>query len=976
MFNKIFSKFQNLDRRNLLVAILVSIFFLFIISSTLIVLLTDYWWFQSLGYGSIWSKVIGSKVTLFLVFSIIGSLIIWVNLFLVDKSAPAIDSVTFASDSLASRYNAIILPRIKVVRVLVSAVVGMFVGSEALNQWQSWMLFRNGGTWGVSDPVFGKDVGFYVFKLPFYSFIVGWLVLVLILSAMLSIGAYFLNGSLNPALRSFRNLSSYVNIKLHACAFFAVFAAINAVQYYLMRFDTLQSDRGGYRGASATDIIVRLPGLRLLIVVAVISMVLFVLNTRRKGWGFSLIAFSLWGISHFIVLVLAPSIYQRLRVDPVRSVKEAPYVASNIEFTRLAYGLDKIDTRSLDYKPGISSENASKAEEVLKRVPLVDPSRADDEFNNNQTVREFYSFDGLLDVGRYDIGGEQLPVVLATRNLNLDRVPNNWEDRHVLNTHGYGVVVAASYEQQDQVRESGGEVHPLDYKIKGLGVEETTVDSDFSENYSEKPQIYYSEGFDDYSVIGATRDEIDYQSQGNKSVETRYDGLGGVRIDSLFRRAAFSIRFGEIDPLISSSLTSESKVLFNRDIRSRVKNVAPFLTIDSDPYPVVSDGRVFWLLDAYTTTDHYPYSSATNNSVEARLNSKVGYNYIRNSVKVVIDAYDGTVDLYTFDESDPMLKAWDNAFPDLFKDKNDFPDALLPHIRYPQDMFISQTNMWTRYVIDDPKVFIQGDTAWSIANEPSNAPVGEEDSSETVDVSKSAMRPYYIYNQVPSNGSEQPEYEYVLQRYFAPKNSDSGDRAKHLTAVMMARSDIDNYGELVLVNVPSGEVQTPDIVDTEIRKLAPLTEYKKQRQGNKVDFGEMNLLFAGDNILYVRSVYAESGGSGNIPELVRVVAATGDIRRSMGETINEAVNGLIDSKPLSEASESNEIVSEEIASNPDTILTPVDDPETVLDALEKANGLLAQADSAELSGDVEGAAKLRAEASAALEKGLDLIGGG
>jgi len=975
----ILKKITQLDKRTFLIAGLCCFFVISLTGSEITDLVTDYWWFDSLNLSSIWTKIFWTKAFLVAIFSLLAGFLVWINLYVVDRFSNNSLTTTFSDDDyLLQKYREIIVPRIGLFRICISTFVGLIAGANALPKWQSWLLFRNGESWGIADPIFGKDSGFYVFKLPFYLFLNDWVFLVLLLALLLSLFGYFLNGSLNPSIRKLKMGSllpvKAFPIKVHLSVMLGLLALTRAVGYYLDRFGLLLSANGGFRGMGATDSLVRLPGLQLLILVSLVAVVLMVFNIKKPGWGFAIIGLSVWGLSHIVILGLLPAAYQRLRVDPVKSVKESEFIAHNIEFTRFAFGLDQIETRDFDFKPGLTSENAKESEKLFRKVPLVDPKRADDEFNNNQTVRGFFSFDGLLDVDRYEIGGESLPVVISSRNLEAGLVPNNWEDQHVLNTHGYGVVVAAAYEKDNLAASSAGEVaHPLDYQIEGLGVEETIVDEDFPENYSDAPQIYYSEGTDEYAVVGADRDEIDYQSRTNESVETRYSGSGGVKIDSFIRKLFFASKFRAIDPLISSSITDESKVLFNRDIRSRIKEIAPFLEIDSDPYPVVSDGKIFWITDAYTVTNFYPYSSSSPGALNPSVVDQ--FNYVRNSVKVVVDAYNGTVDLYAFDESDPLLKAWSKAFPDLFKAKDLFPENLLPHIRYPKDIFNVQTSMWTRYVVEDAKVFIQGDTAWSIANEPSTDPVGEE---RPASASSQPMKSQYLFNSVPNVDKTISEPEYVLQRFFAPKNSNSSDRAKHLTAVMMARSDPENYGELVLVNIPSGQVQTPDIVDTEIRKLASLTEYKKQRQGNTVDFGQMNLLFAGENIVYVRSVYAESGGSGNIPELVRMVVATGDIKKAMDDTLNGAIGKITNvsttAQPVAEPEDIDdtpEDIPENNIGTPDTSSKP----SSVIDALEKADQLLSKANAAENTGDLELAADLRKQAESALQDGIDLIGG-
>ena len=990
--------FTGTDKSRLFVFVFAAILILLSSASGISRLVTDFWWFQSVDYASIWSSILLTQVVLGLVFVVLAIAIVAVNLYIAQRIAPT-SLAGDLSDYLTKRFTEI-LERSKLLVIGgVAGLVGLVSGSQAASEWQSWILFTNGSSWGVEDPILNRDIGFYVFDLPFITFVNDWLFWLLMVTTLLTVGVYFLGGAFNPAIRKMTLVDSS-KLKLHISLLAVALVLVRAVGYFLDRFELLYSDFGGFRGILSTDNQIRLPGLVLMILIAVVAAVFLILNIRRKGWGFAAIALGLWGLSHIAVLGILPNIYQRLRVDPVRSTREAAFVEHNIAFTRLAYGLDEIDERVVDFQPGLTASNADATEAVFESVPVVDPDRAVDEFTINQTVRGSFEFDDTLDIDRYEIDGELRPVVIAARELDLGAVPDNWEDRSIVNTHGYGVVAAAAHEQPDNVEGVGlEESQPLDFQLEGLGLEETVVDDRFPENFNERPQVYFSPNLNGYAVIGAERDEVDFQSADNTSVEFRYDGEGGVGIDGLFSRLAFSLRFAELDPLISGSLTGESRVLLNRDIVDRARAIAPFLAYDSDPYPVVDDGRIVWILDAYTVSNDFPYSTQAQTTLGGAADLSGGYNYVRNSVKVVVDSFEGSVDFYNFDEEDPLLQAWSSAFGDLLKPSSELSEGLRAHVRYPRDIFTVQTDMWADYVIDDPQVFIQGDTSWSIANEPSNSPVGSEDA----DVLGAAgpMAAQYTFNRVPSvDGVVEPENEFVIQRLFAPRNSND-DRARNLTGVMMARSDGDAYGDLVLVRLPSGQVQTPDIVDTEIRKLASLTVYNREREGNTIDFGEMHLVFAEDNVVFVRSVYAEIPGSGNVPELVRVVASTGDTQRAMGSTLEEAIELLVgigegevveldvdeNGNVIEPAETPDELATPDIDDDDDPVVVPdtdddddaddapVTQPGSVTDFLRQAEDLLEEADEAEADGDADLAAELRAEANDAISSSLDLLGG-
>ncbi len=996
MLTKIKSYFSGADKSRVFVFVFAALLIILSSASGISRLITDFWWFSSIEYESIWSSILLTQILLGVVFVILAIAVVATNLYIAQRIAPT-SLAGDLSDYLTKRFTEI-LERSKLLVIGgIAALVGLVSGSQAASEWQSWILFTNGSDWGVEDPILNTDVGFYVFDLPFITFVNDWLFWLLMVTTLLTLGVYFLGGAFNPAIRKMTLVNSS-KLKLHISLLAIGLVLVRAVGYFLDRFELLYSDFGGFRGVLATDSTIRLPGLRLMILIAIAAAVFLALNIRRKGWGFAAIALGLWGLSHIAILGILPNVYQRLRVDPVRSTREAAFVEHNIEFTRLAYGLDNIDERVVDFEPGLSEANADAAQPVFESVPLVDPARAFDEFNINQTIRSFYNFDEPLDVDRYEINGELRPVVIAARELDLSEVEPNWEDQSILNTHGYGAVVAAAHEQPDNVEGTGlEESQPLDFQVEGLGLEETIIDDGFSENFNERPQVYFSPDLNGYAVIGADRDEIDFQASDNESRLFRYDGEAGVNINSLFSRLAFSLRFAELDPLVSGSLTDESRVLLNRDIVDRARAIAPFLAFDSDPYPVIDQGRIFWILDAYTITNDFPYSTQASTSLNGAADLSGGYNYVRNSVKVVVDSFDGTVDFYNFDEEDPLLAAWSSAFGDLLKPSSELSEDLRAHIRYPRDIFTAQTDMWADYVIDNPQVFIQGDTSWSIANEPSNSPVGESEAE--VVVSSGAMIPQYTFNTVP--GADEPENEFILQRLFAPR-SGNNERARNLTAVMMARNDGDNYGDLVLVRLPSGQVQTPDIVDTEIRKLASLTDYKRQREGNTIDFGEMHLVFAEENVVYVRSVYAETfGDSGNVPELVRVVASTGDTQRALGSTLEEAVDLLVaidageidqedvdaDGNVIESAEEPEELATPDVDEDVDNV-DDADDgnvatpdvgqdaqPGSVTDFLRQAEELLEQAEAAEADGDADLAAELRSDANDAISSSLDLLGG-
>jgi hypothetical protein len=774
-------------------------------------------------------------------------------------------------------------------------------------------------------------------------------------------------------------------VKLHLSVLLAALAVVRAVGYWLDRFNLLNSNRGAYDGALATDVNIQLPAYNLLALISLFGAALFMINIRRQGWGLPLVAIGLWAVSHLFVGSIFPAIYQRLRIEPEASTREADFVRHNIAATRFAYGLDesRLSTEEFVYEPGITSEDLDGYADVLENVPLVDPELTVESFTRSQGERAFYSFSDPLDVDRYQIDGQLRPVVLSIRGLDLTvpEVGQGWESQHIVFTHGYGAAMAAAWTTDANGRPN--------FLIRDLG--DVAINDGMAETLGQ-PRVYYGEGFGGYAIVNAERDEVDYQSD-NDSRLFRYDGEGGVAMGSFVRRLAFALRFRELDPLIAPAVASDSRVIYNRDVTSRVREVAPFLRFDSNPYPVVANDQLYYVVDGYTTSDSFPYAQSVRTDLTGS-DLTGGYNYVRNSVKAVVDAYNGTIKLYVIDETDPVLEAWTNAFPELFVDGAAMPDSIRDNLRYPEDLFRAQTDMWSTYVVSDPVQLIQGDVAWSVAAQPrTEAQVGEGDTAVNGGTS---MDPQYLITRLP--GSNEPEF--VLQRAFVPRSGQAGSTTARpeLTGVMVARSDPGNYGELVLYTIPGGQVEAPDFVHSEIRKTDALTEFVKEKIGSVVSFGEMTLLLIDDTILYVRPVYVEAASATAVPELSRVIAVNGD-RIAMGSTLDEAVRAIVDGAPPPEATgetsdgetSDGDVTDGEVtdggvvppAEPGDSAGEPaVDEPsdaydtegKTIVELLADTEEFLRNADLAEANGEIEEAATLRRHAHEAVLAIQGLLG--
>ncbi len=929
-------------------------FVLFLSANGIASVYTDWLWFDNLGIGSVWVTHVGAQLTLALVFGAIFFVIFWGNLVLADRLKPEIRPVS-AEEELVERYHQVVGAQAGRLRLGLALLFSFIAGANTSAHWRTWLLFRNSQEFGVEDPLFNRDAGFYVFRLPLWSFLVDWFFAALVLTLIVVLIAHYLNGAIRPSVLDQRVSRS---IKLHVSILMATLALLRAADYWFNRFDLVNSTRGAFDGALATDVLIQEPAYRLLTLISIFCAGLIILNIWRPGWGLPLVAVAIWLVSHFAVGNAFPLAYQRLRVAPEQSVRESEFVGRNIEATRFAYGLDSesLERVDIDYKEGLTGEEVDEYANVLQNVPVVDPQLAVDEVVRNEGDRREYFFNSPLDVGRYEIDGEIRPVVLSARELAINEVENVWERQHVIFTHGYGVAMAAQYDT-DGVPGTR-ETRELDYLVRGIG------DIDIAESFEQpfdQPRIYYGDGFGGYAIVGASRQEVDYPTNSGSQLYT-YGGSGGVPMGSLSRRALFALRFRQLDPLISSNITDESRVIYNRDVTRRVREMAPFLRFDSDPYPVVADGNLFWIIDAYTTTSDYPYSQSVSTR-QSGTDLTRGYNYVRNSVKVVVDAYDGDVKMYVVDESDPLIRAWRGAFPDLFTDGSEVPPAIQEHFRYPTDLFTVQTDMWSDYVVDGPTDFIQGNLAWSIASEP---PIEAEQPEDQTPAAAPPMPPQYIMMRLP--GSDTPEY--VLQRAFVPRSGVAGDTQRpELTGIMVARSDPENYGQLVLVELPLGEINAPDLVHSEIRKSEDLTKFVREKEGAKVEFGDMAIVLVGDTIVYVRPVYVEANSGTAVPELQRIVAVNGD-RIEMGNTVEDAINKLVGrptaASPTVDTGTENGTAPDIGDYNPTG--------KSVVELISEAESFLASADELEQNNPEE-AARLRGMAQRALTEAGALLGG-
>lgn len=841
---------------------------------------TDLLWFDSLGYRGVFTGVLGAKASLAALFSIIFFVVLWVNLFIGDRLAPRFRPAGPEEDVI-ERYHELIGNRTGLVRLIISIVFALIAGAGVSGQWHDWILFTNAQKFGLQDAQFSKDVGFYVFRLPFLKFLVDWsfasTVIVLIVTAV----AHYLNGGIRLQGAAQRVTPQ---VKAHLSVLLGLLALIKTAGYYLQRYNLTFSRRGTVDGAMYTDVKAQLPAINLLVLISIAAVALFIVNIWRRGWVLPVLAVGLWAFVAVVIGGAYPAFVQRFRVQPSESSKEAPYIARNIKATRLALNMGGVVTTSFAANGKLDGNALAENAATVKNIRLWDPAVALATYQKLQESRPFYSINDV-DVDRYDVNGETTQMLVAARNLNTAGVPqSSWEARRLTYTHGYGIVAAPSNAKDKDGRPS-------------FAVRSIPPKSDVPALEVTQPGVYVGEGLDGYVIVNSNRREIDYQ-KASRTVLTQYRGRDGVGVGNYLRRAAFALRFGDINPLISSNIKSSSKIQLVRDVRQRVKKLAPFLAFDADPYAVVVGGKIKWIIDGYTTTSRYPNAQrADNTSLTQGSGLDKNFNYVRNAVKAVVDAYDGTTTFYVVDNKDPLIKAYRAAFPKLFTDGSKIPSELRAHFRYPEDLFRVQTNMWGRYHITNADDFYNHLDEWNVAQDPGAQGIAN---TQTVDANnrligpprEARIPPYYQLMRLPGESKE----SFVLLRPFVPVSAN--DTRKELTAFMVAHSDPGDYGRLETFVMPRGNLPDgPALVaatmqqDTKVSELQTLLG----QQGSNLIFGNLILVPINQSLLYVRPVYTEATST-SVPELKRVIVEfEGNV--AVENTLQEALADLFGNAP-------------------------------------------------------------------------------
>ena len=848
---------------------------------------TDYLWFKDVGFAHTWRALLSAKIVPAVIFSAVFFVVILVNLIVADRIAPRYRG-TGPEDEIIERYRGYVAPYAGRVRVLVAIFFSLIMGSGVSAQWQNWILFSNSTSFGQKDPQFHKDISFYVFRLPFLQFAAGWIFAALLVVLIVSAVFHYLNGGIR--LQSpFQRVTPQV--KVHLSVLLGLMALTKTYQYYLAQFALTKSRTGFVDGATYTDVHAHLPALRLLIVISVAAAGLFIVNIWRRGWVFPIIAVGLWGFISIVVGTIYPAVIQKFQVQPNELTKEQPYIVRNIAATRSAFGLDKITTKTFNYDASLNKTATAAAQPTLDNARLYDPLPAQDAFKVTQEITPFYSFTDV-DVDRYKIGEDtSSPVLASVRELDLAHLPDNsWTSQHLVYTHGYGAVAAAA---------NAVSTDQPSYVLQGIpptGELQSALDAQHT-------GVYFGEGIGGYAIVDSKVAEQEATGTGATKATT-YQGKAGVKVSSFLRKSALALRFGDWNLLVSGQVTNNSRVIYIRDIKQRVQTIAPFLKYDSDPYPVVVDGRIQWVLDAYTTTNNYPYSQSLHPTEPPGSGLDTDLNYVRNSVKVTIDAYDGTVHFYVADNTDPIIKTYRKAFPGVFEDISKMSPDLRAHMRYPEDIFSAQTQQFALYHITDPVQYFNKQAIWDVAPSPdtsSAAPIASAvvngnngGRNTTLAASGSPIDPLYVTMALPQESGKPPApQQFLLERSFTPRL-----KGGILSAFVFAQSDGDNYGKLVLYQVPNTSAPSPGQAATLIQSDQFISSQFTLlgSSGSRVIQGNVQLIPIGNAIMYVRPIWILGEGSSTFPRY-KFVAAAVDQRAVLGYDMNDAVTALLTGNP-------------------------------------------------------------------------------
>ncbi len=884
---------------------------------------TDFLWFDHLGFRDMFVKRLTVRIVVFAAAFVVALVVLLGNWLFARRQA--------LHETTPLQQNILRAGGIRPLIIGVALVLAFLFASAAASQWEELLLLQNAQGFGVSEPIFGRDVGFYIFQLPVYEFFQGWFVTLLFVAALGLLPIYAGSNLLEMQRGTWQPLQGN-NLRRHLAGLLGVLVLVWAAGYALDVYRLLFSNRGVAYGASYVDLRAGLWGLRLQAIFALFTALALFINVARPNWRLPLAGAALWLASGVIVGGLLPGMLQRYVVEPNELSLETPYIEHNITFTRAAFGLDQIDSIPFGTVEDLSPEDLLENEDVLRNVRLWDYRPLQQTYQQLQGLRPYYAI-GEIDIDRYEIDGEQRQVMLAARELDKTRLPApSWVNRNLEFTHGYGIIM-------NPVNEVTSEGQP-NFFIKDLPPQSRVPSIEVT-----RPEIYFGELTNDTIYVGSAREEFSYPS-GDENVYTNYEGTGGIVLDSFLKRLAFAMRQSDPNVLLSNDITETTRVQYRRQIQDRVHELTPFLLLDSDPYLVVNDaGRLVWLQDAYTISDDYPYSTParltprpsvteTLPSGATQLTTNRAFNYMRNAVKVTIDAYDGNVTYYVSDPDDPMIASYSRAFPGVFHPLEEMPADLQAHLRYPVDLFWAQARQYLTYHMNDVRVFYNKEDLWQIP-------------SEVVQNATQETEPYYVTLPLP----DESEPEYLLILPFSPANKNN------MIAWMAARNDPGHYGELVVYEMARqtlvfGPLQVEGRIDQEPSISQQFTLW--DQRGSSVVRGNLLVLPINQSFLYVEPVYLLSEANA-LPELRRIVTAS-NTGVAMGETLGRSLVALARAETDGiTVSDDATTPPPDDTSAPDTDPQPLPtapaNPTTLEELVAAANAHLRAADEAQRNGD-------------------------
>ena len=819
----------------------------------------DWLWFKSVNFTNTWSTILLTKATLFVVTGLLTAGFVVLNVMLAYKRRPLYVPTSIEADNLERYRGQIENIRGRVV-ILGSLALFYFAGTSGTTLWSTWLLFKNSTPFGVKDPQFNMDISFFAFRLPFWQTLISWAISTIVLAILASTVVHYLYGGIRLQVREDRTT---VAARVQLSVLFGLVVLLKAVAYWFDRYALALKESKLITGLTYTDVNAVLPAKAILAGIALVCALLFFANIVRRSWVLPAAGTALLVISSVLIAGLYPSAIQTFQVKPSESSKEAPFIQRNIDATRAAYDLQ--DVTVSDYQATVSTSTGQLAEDAatIANIRLMDPNVLSPTFRQLQQIRPYYSFPESLDIDRYTVNGVKRDVVVAVRELNIEGNPSrNWINDHLVYTHGFGFVAAYGNERDADGKPSFtvGNLPPTG----ALGKFE--------------PRVYFGENVPDYSIIGGVKTdtpvEFDYpdDTSPNGQRNYTYTGTGGVPVGSLLNKLVFALKYQEQRILLSNLINKDSKILFERNPRDRVAKVAPWLTLDGDSYPALVDGKIVWIIDGYTTSAGYPYAKQTTlsnattdaltaNSASIAAQGDQSINYIRNSVKATVDAYNGTVTLYQWDEKDPVLKTWSKAFPGTVKPKSEISAQLLEHIRYPEDLFRVQREILSSYHVKSAAAFYGGQDFWRVPRDPS-----------TFGANAAAQPPYYLTLELP--GAKKPSFS--LTTPFVPR----GGR-ENLSAFAVVNSDPGpDYGKISVLQLPRNtNVAGPSQVASNFEAKPEVANSLSllRRGGSDVVLGNLLTLPVGGGLLYVQPVYVKAtSNTAAYPLLQKVLVSFGD----------------------------------------------------------------------------------------------------